>query len=305
MQRFLARRLVLAIITLFAVSVIVFAMARIAGDPRTIMLGDFTTRQQYERTGERLGLDKPYYEQYWIFLTGALRGDFGTSTATTAPVTELILQRLAATLQLAGVAFLFSIIMGVPLGVLSAVKRGSIYDQIGKFVALIAQSAPSFWIGIMLIFFFSVGLGWVPSSGRGEWNSIFLPAISLGWFFVAANMRLVRSAMLDALDSEYIKLAKAKGVGSTGVIWKHALRNALIPPLTLIGVALGNLVTGSISIELVFAWPGLGQLSINSTLQSDYPVLQAVVIVFTLLYLAAAFLVDVLYAFIDPRIRYA
>ena len=305
MQRFLARRLVLAIITLFAVSVIVFAMARIAGDPRTIMLGDFTTRQQYERTGERLGLDKPYYEQYWIFLTGALRGDFGTSTATTAPVTELILQRLAATLQLAGVAFLFSIIMGVPLGVLSAVKRGSILDQLGKFVALIAQSAPSFWIGIMLIFFFSVGLGWVPSSGRGEWNSIFLPAISLGWFFVAANMRLVRSAMLDALDSEYIKLAKAKGVGSTGVIWKHALRNALIPPLTLIGVALGNLVTGSISIELVFAWPGLGQLSINSTLQSDYPVLQAVVIVFTLLYLAAAFLVDVLYAFIDPRIRYA
>ena len=305
MQRFLARRLVLAIITLLAVSVIVFAMARIAGDPRTIMLGDFTTQQQYDRVGERLGLDKPYYEQYWIFLKGAVRGDFGTSTATTTAVTELILERLAATLQLAGVAFLFSIIAGVPLGVLSAVKRGSIFDQIGKFVALIAQSAPSFWIGIMLIFFFAVWLKWVPPSGREEWNSIFLPAISLGWFFVAANMRLVRSAMLDALDSEYIKLAKAKGVGSTGVIWKHALRNALIPPLTLAGVALGNLVTGSISIELVFAWPGLGQLSINSTLQSDYPVLQAVVLVFTLLYLAAAFLVDVLYALIDPRIRYA
>ena len=305
MQRFLARRLVLAIITLLAVSVIVFAMARIAGDPRTVMLGDFTTRQQYERVGERLGLDKPYYEQYWIFLKGAVRGDFGTSTATTTAVTDLILVRLAATLQLAGVAFLFSIIAGVPLGVLSAVKRGSIFDQIGKFVALIAQSAPSFWIGIMLIFFFAVWLKWVPPSGREEWNSIFLPAISLGWFFVAANMRLVRSAMLDALDSEYIKLAKAKGVGSTGVIWKHALRNALIPPLTLAGVALGNLVTGSIAIELVFAWPGLGQLSINSTLQSDYPVLQAVVLVFTLLYLAAAFLVDVLYALIDPRIRYA
>ena len=271
MQRFLARRLVLAIITLLAVSVIVFAMARIAGDPRTVMLGDFTTRQQYERVGERLGLDKPYYEQYWIFLKGAVRGDFGTSTATTTAVTELILERLAATLQLAGVAFLFSIIAGV---------------------------------GIMLIFFFAVWLKWVPPSGREEWNSIFLPAISLGWFFVAANMRLVRSAMLDALDSEYIKLAKAKGVGSTGVIWKHALRNALIPPLTLAGVTLGNLVTGSIAIELVFAWPGLGQLSINSTLQSDYPVLQAVVLVFTLLYLAAAFLVDVLYAFIDPRIRY-
>ena len=305
MQRFLARRLLLAIITLFVVSVIVFAMARIAGDPRTIMLGDFTTPQQFERVGERLGLDKPYYEQYWIFLKGVVRGDFGTSTATTTAVTELILQRLATTLQLAGVAFLFSIIVGVPLGVLSAVKRGSIFDQLGKFVALVAQSAPSFWIGIMLIFFFSVRLGWVPPSGRGEWNSIFLPAISLSWFFVAANMRLVRSSMLDVLDSEYIKLAKAKGVGRRAVIWKHALRNALIPPLTFAGVSLGSLVTGSISIELVFAWPGLGQLAINSTLQSDYPVLQAVVIVFTLLYLAAAFLVDVLYAFIDPRIRYA
>ena len=183
MQRFLARRLLLAIITLFVVSVIVFAMARIAGDPRTIMLGDFTTPQQFERVGERLGLDKPYYEQYWIFLKGVVRGDFGTSTATTTAVTELILQRLATTLQLAGVAFLFSIIVGVPLGVLSAVKRGSIFDQLGKFVALVAQSAPSFWIGIMLIFFFSVRLGWVPPSGRGEWNSIFLPAISLSWFF--------------------------------------------------------------------------------------------------------------------------
>ena len=305
MLPFLARRLLFAIITLFVVSLIVFAMARIAGDPRTMMLGDFTTTQQFERVGERLGLDKPYYEQYWIFLKGMVRGDFGTSTATTKEVTGLILQRLGATFQLAGVAFLFAIIVGVPLGVLSAVKRGSIFDQLGKFVAFIAQSAPSFWIGIMLIFFFSVRLGWVPPSGRGEWNSIFLPAFSLGWFFMAANMRLVRSSMLDVLDSEYIKLAKAKGVGRRAVIWKHALRNAVIPPLTFAGVSLGGLVTGSISTELVFAWPGLGLLAINSTLQSDYTVLQAVVIVFTLLYLAAAFLVDVLYAFADPRIRYA
>mgnify|MGYP001126509987 CR=1 FL=1 len=305
MLPFLARRLLFAIITLFVVSLIVFAMARIAGDPRTMMLGDFTTTQQFERVGERLGLDKPYYVQYWIFLKGMVRGDFGTSTATTKEVTGLILQRLGATFQLAGVAFLFAIIVGVPLGVLSAVKRGSIFDQLGKFLAFIGQSAPSFWIGIMLIFFFSVRLGWVPPSGRGEWNSIFLPAISLGWFFMAANMRLVRSSMLDVLDSEYIKLAKAKGVGRRAVIWKHALRNAVIPPLTFAGVSLGGLVTGSISTELVFAWPGLGLLAINSTLQSDYTVLQAVVIVFTLLYLAAAFLVDVLYAFADPRIRYA
>ena len=305
MQRFLVRRLLLTIITLFVVSVIVFAMARIAGDPRTVMLGDFTTQQQYDRVGEKLGLDKPYYEQYWIFLKGVPQADFGISTTEGTPVGGLIWRRLLTTLQLAVAAFLISIIVEVPLGILSAVKRGSIFDQLGKFVALIGQSAPSFWIGIMVIFFFSVRLGWVPPSGRGEWNSIFLPAISLGWFFVAANMRLVRSAMLDALDSEYIKLAKAKGVGRMAVIWKHALRNALIPPLTFAGVSLGNLVAGSISIELVFAWAGLGQLAIHSTMASDYPVLQGIVIVFTLLYLAAAFLVDVLYAWIDPRIRYA
>ena len=209
------------------------------------------------------------------------------------------------TLRLGIAAFALSVVVGVPLGILSAVKRGSILDQIGKLVALIGQSAPSFWLGIMLIFFFAVWLKWVPPSGDEEWNSIFLPAITMGWFLVAANMRLVRSAMLDVLDAEYIKLARAKGVPSTSVIWKHAFRNAMIPPLTFAGVTLGSLVTGSVTTELVFAWPGLGLLAIRSTLLSDYPVLQGVVIIFTLLYVTAAFLVDVLYAYIDPRIRYA
>jgi peptide/nickel transport system permease protein len=172
-------------------------------------------------------------------------------------------------------------------------------------VALIGQSAPNFWLGIMLIFLFAVRLEWVPPSGRHDWNSLILPAITLGWFFVAANMRLVRSAMLDVLDSEYVKLARAKGVSGFSLIWKHAFRNAIIPPLTFAGVTLGNLVAGSITTELVFAWPGLGLLAINATLGSDYPVLQGVVIIFTLLYVGAAFLVDVLYAYVDPRIRYA
>ena len=170
---------------------------------------------------------------------------------------------------------------------------------------MIGQAAPGFWLGIMLIFLFAVRFGWVPPSGRHDWNSIFLPAITLGWFFVAANMRLVRSAMLDVLDSEYIKLARAKGVSMTVLVWKHALRNAIIPPLTFAGVTLGNLVAGSVTTELVFAWPGLWLLAIQATLVSDYPVLQGVVIVFTLLYVAAAFLVDILYAYVDPRIRYA
>ena len=305
MQQFLLRRFILTILTLLIVSVIVFAMARVAGDPRTLMLGDLYTQEQYDRVGERLGLDKPYYQQYWVFLTGLLQGDFGNSIREHRPAGELIQERFLATLELGVAAFLFSLAVGVPLGVLSAGKRGSIFDGIGKIVALIGQSAPGFWLGIMLIFFFAVKLDWVPPSGREEWNSIFLPAITLGWFFMAANMRLVRSAMLDALDSEYIKLARAKGVSSTSVIWKHALRNAVIPPLTFAGVSLGNMVAGSITTELVFAWPGLGLLAIQSTLKADYPVLQGVVIIFTLLYIAVALLVDLLYSYLDPRIRYA
>ena len=305
MKRFLVRRFLLTIVTLFAVSVIIFAMARISGDPRTTLLGDFYTQEQYESVGKSLGLDKSYLEQYWVFLKDLLRGDFGASITEGKPAREVIQRRFMPTLRLGIAAFALSVVVGVPLGILSAVKRGSILDQIGKLVALIGQSAPSFWLGIMLIFFFAVWLKWVPPSGDEEWNSIFLPAITMGWFLVAANMRLVRSAMLDVLDAEYIKLARAKGVPSTSVIWRHAFRNALIPPLTFAGVTLGSLVTGSVTTELVFAWPGLGLLAIRSTLLSDYPVLQGVVIIFTLLYVAAAFLVDVLYAYIDPRIRYA
>ena len=217
---------------------------------------------------------------------------------------DVILDRLPATFQLALFAFSISLVVGVPLGVFSAVKRGSVFDQFGKLVSLIGQSAPPFWLGIMLMFFFAVRLGWVPPYGRQDWNSIVLPAITLGWFYVAANLRLVRSAMLDVLDSEYIKLARAKGVSRSAVILKHGLRNALIPPLTFAGVTLGALVTGSLVTETVFAWPGLGQLAVQALFASDYPLMQGVVIVFTLMYVMAAFLVDVLYAYIDPRIRY-
>jgi peptide/nickel transport system permease protein len=305
MQRFLIRRLLLTIVTLFAVSIIIFVMARISGDPRTMMLGDFFTQEQYDLVGQKLGLDKSYFEQYWVFIKDLVRGDFGQSIKEGRPAIDVIGQRFRATVELGGAAFIFSIIIGVPLGILSSVRRGGMMDTVGKIVALIGQSAPGFWLGIMLIFFFAVRLEMVPPSGRQEWNSIFLPAITLGWFFVAANMRLVRSAMLDVLDSEYIKLARAKGVSTTSLIWKHALRNAMIPPLTFAGVTLGNLVAGSITTELVFAWPGLGLLAIQSTLVSDYPVLQGVVIMFTLMYVGAAFLVDMTYAYIDPRIRYA
>jgi len=255
--------------------------------------------------GEVLGLDKPYYQQYGLFLKGAIRGDFGESVREGRPVVDVVLERAPATLLLGSVAFAISLIVGIPLGILSAVRRGTFMDVFGKTVALIGQSAPPFWLGIMLMFFFAVELGVLPPYGKQDWNSIVLPAVTLGWYYAAANLRLVRSAMLDVLDSEYIKLARAKGVGSRTIILKHAFRNALIPPLTFAGVTLGALVTGSLVVETVFAWPGLGRLAIEALFAFDYPLLQGVVITFTLLYVTAAFVVDVLYAYVDPRIRYA
>jgi peptide/nickel transport system permease protein len=305
MQRFIARRLLITVATLFVVSLIVFVMARASGDPRTLMLDDYATQEDFERLGKQLGLDRPLYIQYGIFLRDALTLDFGNSTIDGQPVTRTILERLPATLQLGVAAFIFSVLVGIPLGILSSIKRDSLLDQVGKVVALLGQSMPPFWLGIMLMFFFAVNLGWVPPSGRWNWNSFILPAITLGWFFIAANMRLIRSAMLSTLDSEYIKLARAKGVSGRAIIWKHALRNAIIPPLTFMGVTLGSLVTGSIVAEAIFAWPGIGLLAFDALRQSDYSLLQGLVIFFTLMYLATSLLVDILYAYIDPRIRFS
>ena len=305
MQRFLFRRLVLTVITLWLVSVMIFFMARISGDPSTLLIDDYASAATLEDLRASLGLDKSYAEQYWIFTKNAVRGDFGISIIQKQPVSSLIIQRLPATLYLGLTAFLFSLAVGIPLGVLSSLKRWSMVDRIGKGVALIGQSAPPFWIGIMLMFFFAVKLGWVAPSGRDEVSSIVLPAITLGWFTIAANLRLMRSAMLDVLDTEYIKLARAKGASNVAVIWKHALRNALIPPLTFAGITLGGLITGSLVAETVFAWPGLGQLAFLAVRSSDYPLLQGVVITFAVAYLATAFVVDILYAYVDPRIRFS
>ena len=305
MQRYLIRRFLMAIVTLFAVSLIIFIMSRAAGDPRHIYLDDYSTQEDWDKLTENMGLDKPYYQQYGIFINDALRGKFGESLSEGRPSMEIILERFPATLQLGLAAFFFSVLIGVPLGILSAVKRGSVLDMVGKLVALIGQSAPTFWLGLMLMFLLAVKLEWLPPYGRQERLSIVLPAVTLGWFYVAANLRLLRSAMLNVLDSEYVKLARAKGVSGNGVIWKHALRNALIPVLTFAGITLGGLVTGSLVVETVFAWPGLGQLAVKALIGVDYPLLQAVVVVFTLMYVVAALLVDVMYAYIDPRIRYA
>jgi peptide/nickel transport system permease protein len=306
MQRFLMRRFLMIIVTLIAVSMIIFIMARVTGDPRVLLLDENASQEQWERMGEELGLDKPYYHQYGLFMKDVLRGNFGESIKLQEPVMTAIAGRIWPTVQLGGGAFLLALVVGIPLGVLSAVMRGTAVDQLGRVIAMVGQAAPSFWLGIMFMFFFAVKLGWVPPSGREGWNSIILPMVTLAWGgFLAGSLRLMRSAMLDVMDSEYIKLAKAKGVSTRSLIWKHAFRNALIPPLTLAGVSMPAILTGSITTELVFAWPGMGQLAIQALYTSDYPLLQGLTIMFTLGYVGIALAVDVLYAYIDPRIRFA
>jgi len=306
MQRFLVRRLIITFITLLAVSLIIFIMARASGDPRTLMLSELSTGDvdQWEELGEKLGLNKPYYEQYGIFLRDMLTGNFGKSIKENREAADIIWERLVATFQLGMAAFAFSLIVGIPLGILSSVNRGGILDNIGKVVALIGQSAPPFWIGIMLIFFFAVQLGWLPTSGKGGVKHMLMPGFALGYYNVAAIMRLTRSSMLDVLDTEYVKLARIKGIPEWKIVWKHCFRNALIGPLTYFSLIFAIVITGSVVIETVFAWPGLGLMVIEAINSKDHITVQAVVMLFALLYVAVNIVTDITYAYVDPRIRY-
>jgi peptide/nickel transport system permease protein len=248
----------------------------------------------------------PIDAQYFVFLGKALRGDFGMSWKWQGhSAMGLVIERLPATLQLAGVAILISVVIAVPFGVFAAVWKDSLFDSMGKIVALLGQSLPSFWLGIVLMWCFAVWLRWLPTSGRGTLAHMVLPAVCLGWFQVAAMMRLIRSAMLDVLDSEFVKLTRIKGLSESRVIWKHCLRNAAIAPLTYFAITAGVLITGSVVIESVFAWPGTGLLAVDAVRARDFQVVQAIVIVFAAVFILTNLVVDILYAYIDPRIRFA
>ena len=288
----------------FGVSVFVFALAHKSGDPRDVLLTTYTSPEQYEAWGERWGLDKPLVVQYGIWLGNALRGEFGESLRELRPVREVILERVPATLQLAAGAMIFSLVVGVPLGILSAVKRGTGWDYAGRTFALFGQALPPFWLGIMLILLFAVQISWLPTSGRGGINHYILPSITLGWLTASGILRIVRSAMLEVLGSEYIKMARAKGVNSTVIVWKHAFRNAILAPLTFGGLILAAFFTGAVVTETVFGWPGLGRLAVQSVTNTDFPTMTGVVMLFTVIYLGINTLVDILYAYVDPRIRY-
>jgi ABC-type dipeptide/oligopeptide/nickel transport system permease component len=304
MHRYIFRRIGQAILSLFLLSIIIFAVVRLTGDPLTLLLNDQATDEDRAKLREALGLDKPWPAQYWIFASNFLTGDFGNSIRGGTPVEDLVASRVFASLKLAGAAILFVLAIAIPLGIITAVKKGTPVDTSGRFIAVFAQSAPSFWVGIILIQIFSVNLGLLPTSGTGGIDHYVLPAFTLSLFVIAGVMRLLRSSMLEVLDAEYIKLARIKGVPEWKVVIKHSLRNALIPVVTFGGTYVATFVTFGILAEVVFAWPGLGRLLFEGIVFRDFPLIQALVLLAGALVITANLVVDILYAYIDPRIRY-
>ena len=305
MQRFIMIRLFHSIIALVAVSMIVFCLGRLSGDPLDTLLDVDATAEDFARVRAYWGLDQPLYIQYLRYVGNIMTGRFGESIRFQGQdAMELVLGRLPATLELAIIALVVSALIAIPLGVVVAVKKDTGIDLAGKLVALLGQSLPNFWLALMLMWVFSVYLGWLPTSGRGTWKHLVMPGIALGYFQVAALMRLTRSSMLEVLDTEYVKLARIKGLKERWVVWKHCLRNALIAPITYFGLILGGAMTGSVVIETVFSYPGVGQLAIDALRAKDFQVVQSVVVFFAGIYIAANLLVDIIYAYLDPRIRY-
>ena len=303
MVRFVATRLLQSLIALLMLSVVVFILARATGDPLSMVLPMSATEEDYANARAYLGLDRPYLEQYFSFVGRALVGDFGTSIRARKPVSELIGERLPNSLKLATFAMTVSIAMAFPLGIMAAVKKGTAVDRMAQIVSILGQSLPTFWLAIILVEFIAGRLQWLPAVGDESFASYVLPGFTLGWFVVAGMMRLLRSGMLEVLDSEYVKLARVKGVIEPRVVWLHALKNALIPVVTFAGIYFSILVTTAIVVETVFAWPGLGRLAYEGITGRDFPVIQAVVLVTAAIVAVVNLGVDCLYAVIDPRIR--
>jgi peptide/nickel transport system permease protein len=304
MRRYAVKRLLLGLITLIGVSIIVFVAVRLSGDPALLLASPDATQEELQKIRVELGLDKSVPVQYFVFIKNSFQGDFGRSTRYRRGALELVLNRLPATMELAVLAFCISISIGLTFGVISVTKPGSWLDFSGKTFASLGQAMPEFWIGIMAVLIFSVKLGWLPTSGRGGVQHLILPSFTLGWFSAASIMRLTRSAMLKVMGSEYIKTARLKGNPERVVVWRHALRNALIPVVAMGGMQLGRLLGGAVIVETVFGWPGLGQLILDGVYARDYSIVQAGVFITSGIFILLNLIVDLTYGIIDPRIRY-
>ena len=299
----LLQRLARAVLTLWLVVSVVFVILRLSGDPVVLLLSENATPDQVEELRDRLGLDAPLVVQYARYLGNLARGDLGLSLRQREPALGIVLQRFPATLQLAAAAFAIAATIGFSVGLFAALHRGSGWDRLTMALTSILQSGPAFFIGILLILFFSVRLGWLPSSGRGGLKQLILPALTLSGLTLASLARLTRAALLDVLRADYIRTARAKGLGERAVILRHAVRNAALPLVTVLGLELGGLLTGAVITETVFAWPGIGRLAVTAVGNRDYPVVQATTLFIATVFVLANFLVDCSYAVIDPRVR--
>jgi len=303
MKTYLARRLLQSLLVLFGVSLVVFLILHLTGDPTLLLLPPDATAEEIQRFRQAMGFNDPVLVQYLRFLRGAAQGNFGDSLRHGEPAFALVVERLPATLELTAAALLVALCLALPAGIVSAVKRNTLLDYTTTVIALLGQSMPTFWLGIMLILIFSVQFHLFPSSGRGELEHLVLPAITLGLFTTARITRLTRSGMLEVLGQDYIRTARAKGVSEHPVIWKHALKNASIPIVTIVGIELGTLLGGAVITETIFAWPGVGRLSVQAIFNRDYPVVQAAVFVLASTFVLVNLVVDIMYTYLDPRIR--
>jgi peptide/nickel transport system permease protein len=304
-QRYILGRVLQAIVSLAVVSMVVFALVRFSGDPVRIMAPPEASEKDIAAMRAYLGLDRPWLEQYGRFVVRAVQGDFGQSVRFRRPALDLVLERYPATLELGGLAVLIVVGIAIPVGVYAAVRRNSPLDYAARAFAALGQAVPPFWLGLLLVLVFGVLLHLLPTSGRGTPLHVVLPGLTLGWFAVAGLMRLTRSAMLDQLGSEYVKLARIKGLSERQVVWKHAFKNAALPVITFAALLFVALLNGSIITETVFGWPGLGLLVVEAVDARDYPIVQAVVLFLSAMYIGINLLVDVLYAYLNPKIRYS
>ena len=304
MKRFIVKRVGYALLSLALLSITIFLFVRLTGDPAVLLVEPGASKGDLEAVRKDLGLDRPLVAQYLQFMGNLFRGDLGQSFYYRTPVFELYLSRLPNSLLLAAAAMAISLVIGIPTGIIAAVRVNRWWDSAGKVFALLGLSLPSFWVGLVMILFFSVYLGWLPSSGSGTVLHLIMPAFALGWYFAAAHMRLTRSSMLEVLGSEYVKLARIKGLPEALVIGKHAFKNALIPVLTLAGINLVIMINVAVVVETVFAWPGIGRLLYEGITFRDFPVVQATVLLAGGMIVIVNLLIDILYATIDPRIRY-
>lgn len=315
MATYLFRRFWQSLLVLFGISLIVFILLHLSGDPAILMMPPDATKEDIENFRALMGFNDPLFArwppwriptdtQYGRFLGGLVRGDFGNSFRHQQPALGLVLERMPATIQLTLAAMTIAVCVAIPVGIVSAVKRNTALDHLGMSMALLGQSMPVYWLGIMFILLFAVRLNLFPAFGSGTWRHLALPAVTLGAFSMARIARLTRSGMLEVLGQEYIRTARAKGVRDLAVILKHALKNAAIPVITVIGLDLGTLLGGAVITETIFAWPGVGRLAVQAIANRDYPVVQAAVFVLAAIFVLINFLVDVLYSYVDPRVAY-